>query len=206
MNIPKELLEFLQDMRETIQCQGMKIHELELRIRELEKGAPREAEKKEQIDVKDLFSLDDSLQIVRADGKTQLVRTEAGMTALAVTKRPVKHITILNNQGENRPQFVYFGVVDAARVADGKTTMSDCYMINTSGKGKISGEQWQDYDEPMHSVILEAERFDITVESCSMSLMCDLGRDCCMFPKLPEDYRLVIGVFGQGAVELANVE
>ena len=69
-------------------------------------------------------------------------------------------------------------MVDAAKVENGKTTMADCYMINTSGKGKISGEQWQDYDEPMHSVILEAERFDITVEGCSMSLMCDLGRDC----------------------------
>lgn len=91
-------------MRETIQCQGMKIHELEVRIRELEKGAPRQADKApEQVDVGDLFSLDDSLQIVKADGQTKLVRTEAGMTALAVSKRPVRHISILNNQGENKP-------------------------------------------------------------------------------------------------------
>lgn len=204
MNIPRELLEFLQDMRDTIQCQGMKIHELEVRIRELEKAAPKKED--EKIDVKNLFCLDDTLQIVQTDDKTQLVRTESGMTAFAFTQKPIKHISILNNQGDNKPQFVYFGVVDAGKIADNKVAMKDCYMINTSGKGKISGEQWQDYDEPMHSVILSAERFDISIEGCSMSLMCDFGRDCCMFPKLPEDYRFVVGIFGQGAVELQNIE
>lgn len=97
MNIPRELLEFLQDMRETIQCQGAKIHELEVRIRELERGAPKNAAEKAEIDVADLFSLDDSLQIVQDGGKTTLVRTESGMTAFAVTNRPIKHISILNN-------------------------------------------------------------------------------------------------------------
>ncbi|CAL6053509.1 Hypothetical_protein [Hexamita inflata] len=199
MQIPAALLEFLQDMRETIEAQGQKIHELENRIKVLEKDKPKNNK------IKNPFLLHESLELVDVDNVQKLVRTEAGMTAFAVSTFKMKKVSL--KFSENKPQFVYVGIVDQKYVPEnGQVESKDCYLINTSGKGKIPHAEWQDYDEPMFSVINEATRFDIEVKSGGMDLMVDFGRNCCMFPKIPEEYRIVIGLFGQGEIQIDNIE
>lgn len=103
-----------------------------------------------------------------------------------------------------KPQFLYIGVVDAAKLR-GKNTIEtkDCYILNTSGRAWVPETgMWNDYDEHTQEALQSAELFSVSIDNAGLRLMCDHGRTCTMFPQVPKDWRVVLGLFGTGSIVL----